>query len=70
MLTMWQKLKKEREASTHPDIDLVDFVSRGKLVVLRTSPETFELMTKKEKLDTIDYMEKSLKALKEMIQKE
>ncbi len=70
MLTKWQKLKLEREASRFPDIELVGFVSRGKLIVLQTSPEAFELMTKQEKLNSISYMQKSLEALKEQVETE
>lgn len=70
MLTRWQQLKKEREASRFPDIELIGFVSRGQLIILQTSPDTFELMSKQEKLNSLGYMEKSLTALKELIEKE
>jgi hypothetical protein len=70
MLTEWQKLKKEAEASTHPDIDLLNFVSRGKLIVLQTSPDAFEIMTKEEKLNSLHFMELSLNALRVQIHNE
>lgn len=70
MLTRWQQLKKEREASRFPDIELVGFVSRGQLIILQTSPDAFEMMSKHEKLNAISYMEKSLAALKELVEKE
>jgi len=70
MLTQWQKLKKEKDASNHPDIELVGFISRGKLIVLQTSPDSFEVMSKDEKLNSISYMLQSLIALQEIIEKE
>lgn len=70
MLTKWQQLKKEYEASKYPDIDLLGFSSRGELIVLKTSGDAFETMTKQEKLNSIGYMEKSLGALREMVEQD
>lgn len=69
-LTKWQQLKREREASIFPDIELVGFVSRGKLIVLQTSPDGFEIMSKDEKLNSISFMQKSLDALKDLVETE
>lgn len=66
-LTRWQQLKLEREASNFPDIELMGFVSRGPLVVLQTSGENFEIMTKQEKLNTLSYMIKSLQELERIV---
>lgn len=70
MLTRWQQLKKEREASRFPDIELMGFVSRGPLIVLQTHGDNFETMTKEEKLNTLDYIEKSVRALRDQVKGE
>lgn len=70
MLTRWQKLKLEREASSFKDIELMGFVSRGSLIVLQTHGDNFEIMTKQEKLNTLEYIEKSVQALRDQIKKE
>lgn len=69
-LTRWQQLKLEREASKHPDIELMGFVSRGNLIVLQTHGDNFELMTKEEKLNTLDYIEKVVCHLKNQVKEE
>lgn len=68
----FKKWQQDNEISTRsfPDIDLIGFVRRGQLIVLQTSQETFELMSKTEKLNSIGYMLKSLEALKDMVGKE
>jgi len=70
MLTKWQQIKKQAEASKFPDIELLGFVSRGPLIVLQTSQENFEAMNKSEKLEVIGFMEKSLVALKDLVSKD
>jgi uncharacterized Rossmann fold enzyme len=70
MLTRWQQLKLEREASKFPDIELLGFASRGSLIVLQTHGDNFETMNKVEKLNTIEYMIKSLHALRDQVNKE
>jgi hypothetical protein len=69
-LTRWQQLKLEREASKFPDIELMGFVSRGPLIVLQTHGGNFEVMTREEKLNTLDYIERSVRALRDQIKGE
>lgn len=66
-LTEWQKRKLEAEASKFPDIELMGFVSRGNLIVLQTSGDHFEIMSKEEKLKTLDAIAKSIEALTGMV---
>lgn len=66
-LTKWQQIKKQAEASKFRDIEIAGFISRGSLIVLQTHGENFELMTTEEKLNTVEYMIKSLEFLKSQI---
>lgn len=59
--------KKEEEAAKYLDIDLINFVSRGRLIVLQTSGDGFESMSKEERLNVIGYMQLSLAKLKDSI---
>lgn len=64
-----QQKAAEKEAAKFPDIDVFNFVSRGRLIVLQTSGDYFEKMPKSEQLNVIDYAIKSLEFLKKEISK-
>ena len=60
----------EKEAEKFEDVDILNFVMRGSLLVLQTSGDTFEKMPKETALERINDMIMCLGRLKESISKE
>lgn len=60
----------EKEASKHEDIELISFVSRGKLIVLQTSQDKFETLHKHDKLNILKFAKLALSTLEDQILEE
>lgn len=67
MLTREQQIEAEKEAAKYPDIDIINCVLRGDLIVLQTSAEHFENMSLREKIQVISHMKLCLVALEEQV---